>query len=983
MKHKFNAGEILKVLPSKYYVINLDSKEIIQSNDPGIEATKSKCYQYLYSDNPPCDITDGKCICQRALEKEQTGLVIKKEEGTKSEFFDVKFSKLDDSHIVVSLENVTREYQIKKELKINSKRLQRAENLAGFGYWEFSLDDKLMIASQGAKKIYGASFNVLTLEEAQSYPLKKFRKRLNKSLADLIALGKPYNVKFQIKRPVDGEIRRIHSIAEYRSDKKMVFGVIHDMTETEETQEALFESENSMRHLFKNMNSAFTFHEIITDKNGNPVDYIFLDVNEKFEEITGLKRDDILNKRVSEVIPGIEKFRIERYGKVALTGKPISFSSYSKLLDKHFEIAAYSPKKNYFATTFTDITARVKSATALKESLDDLKMAQQFAKIGNWKYYPANHEFYWSEQVFDILGRDPSLGVIDVSEYKNYFPKQDYKRVIKAIKNTLENNVSSELQIRVIVPDNRLKWVEIICQPPKIVNQNRGEIILHGTVQDITISKRAEEELSNTNKLLRTVIDNIPDAIYMKDTQYRKLIANKGDAINSGVKNIAEIIGKTDYDIYPKEVADIYTEDDKRVIEKGETIINREELLPSGDKNRIILTSKFPLKNNENKIVGLVGIGRDITEIKENESRLNLLQQTVYQTPLPIVITDVKGNIEYVNPGFTKATKYGFDEVIGKNPRILQSGKGEKSYYKNLWETISSGQNWHGEFYNKKKDGSYYWENAVIAPILDDSGEIKHYVAIKEDITEKKQIIEDLKIAKEKAEESNRLKSIFLTNLSHEIRTPLNGILGFTDIICSGITDKKKLEYYGGIIESSGKRLIRVIDDIMYMSMLQSNQVQINCSEFNVNEVLEELFDLYKDLHKNRLSEIGFNLKLVKNGKDFWVKSDKTKMRQVLRYCLDNSFKFTNNGFIRFGYFDSDDKQITLFVEDTGIGIDKDKSEIIFEPFRQGEEGDSRKYEGSGLGLSISTAIMDKIGGSIDLESEKGKGSVFYLKFRK
>ena len=165
--------------------------------------------------------------------------------------------------------------------------------------------------------------------------------------------------------------------------------------------------------------------------------------------------------------------------------------------------------------------------------------------------------------------------------------------------------------------------------------------------------------------------------------------------------------------------------------------------------------------------------------------------------------------------------------------------------------------------------------------------------------------------------------------------------------------------------------------------MLQSNQVQINCSEFNVNEVLEELFDLYKDLHKNRLSGIGFNLKLVKNGKDFWVKSDKTKMRQVLRYCLDNSFKFTNNGFIRFGYFDSDDKQITLFVEDTGIGIDKDKSEIIFEPFRQGEEGDSRKYEGSGLGLSISTAIMDKIGGSIDLESEKGKGSVFYLKFRK
>ncbi|QGY43654.1 PAS domain S-box protein [Maribellus comscasis] len=981
MKDKTSAGEILKALPVTYYVINYDSKKIIQSNDPNVAVNKSICCEYLCFNDNACEKPE-TCVCYKALETGKSGCIIEKGNSNNKEFYSAEFSPLDKKHLVVSVKNVTDEFLTKKELKINTKRLNRAERLADFGSWEFSVDDKIMIASDGAVKIYGARSNQFSLEEAQNFPLKKYRKELNKALKDLINLAKPYNIKFEIKRPTDSKIRRIHSIAEYREDKRMVFGVIHDITEAEEAQKALGESENNLKHLFKNMNSGFAYHKIITDKSGKPIDYIFLDVNSKFEEIIGLKRQEILNRRVLDILPNTEKFWIERYGRVALTGKPDNFSEYGSLTGKYFEVSAYSPKKNYFAITFTDISKRVQSEIDLKESLEDLRMAQKYAKIGNWKYNRKTEEIQWSEQIFEILEREPSLGVIKPIEVSKYLSEKDIKELGAAVTRALVNNKASELQVRIILPGNKTKWAEIICQPEKTDNQKSKGQIIQGTIQDITESKNAEEELNTTNKLLRTVIDNIPDAIYMKDTQYRKLIANKGDAIHCGVDDISEIIGKSDYDIYPKEIADIYTEDDRRVIEKGETIINREELLPSGDKNRIILTSKFPLKNDNDKIIGLVGIGRDITELKENQKKLDLFQYIIYQTPLSVMITGTNGEIEYVNPGFTNATGYKSEEVIGKDPGFLKSGFTEPSHYKELWNSICSGKTWYGEFHNKKKDGTYFWENAVIAPVFDDKEKIIHFVAIKEDITEKKQIIEDLKIAKEKAEESNRLKSNFLTNLSHEIRTPLNGILGFSNLICSGTADAGRLKYYGEIVEASGRRLTKVIEDIIDMSMLQSNQLKFEISEFDLGDVLEELYNSYRESYKSKLTDIEFSLKSLKI-ENFVVKSDRLRVKQALNNIIENAFKFTEKGFIKFGYFNFDDETVTLFVEDSGIGIEENKSKIIFEAFRQGEEGDSRKYEGSGLGLTISNAIMEKLGGGVEFESKKGGSSIFYLKFKK
>ncbi len=685
---EFLLEEVLKSIPFKYYVINIKTKNIIKTNDDGINKNDLLCFKQIYNKDLPCSFNGSACVCELMLgTKKNAEFVNEKKLNNGKQFVLTKTTRLTEDLVLETVTDITNEKLLNKEIKINTKRLERAEKLANFGYWEFSLDDESVLASEGARKIYGVGLNEkLEIHEVQKYPLPKYRRKLDKSLYDLIHDNKPYDLTFEIKRKNSDEIRLVRSVAEYRKDKSMVFGVLHDITESDKAQKALVESEKNLQLLFQNMYSGFASHKIIVDKDGNPVDYIFLDVNNKFEELTGLKGSEIAGKRVKEVFPNTEECWIQRYGKVALTGEPVKFVDYAVEFDKYFEVSAYSPQKNFFAATFTDVTERFKSARELDDTLKDLKLAQKIAKLGNWQYNPENDTTEWSEEVYKIIERDITLPRFTREEYKLFFGNENYDQFSKLFNKAVEAGVSFQFQFKANLPDCKTKWFELICQPDS--QPGAKGYRLKGTIQDIDESKQVEVELNNSNKLLRTVIDNIPDAIYMKDTNFRKIIANKIDAQRSH-KNIADLVDKTDYEIYPNEIAEKYTQDDQKVIETGKPIINREEILPDGDKLRWVLTSKIPLRNDENEIIGLVGIGRDITEIKENESRLKLLQQVIEQSPLSVIITDTKGKIEYVNPGFEKATGYSRTEVIGENPRILNSGLQDKIIFQRIVEYYS------------------------------------------------------------------------------------------------------------------------------------------------------------------------------------------------------------------------------------------------------------------------------------------------------
>ena len=390
-------------------------------------------------------------------------------------------------------------------------------------------------------------------------------------------------------------------------------------------------------------------------------------------------------------------------------------------------------------------------------------------------------------------------------------------------------------------------------------------------------------------------------------------------------------------------------------------------------------------------IVLLIGLGTSIGLIWRNQRSkfykeryqstedLLKLSRAVEQSPVSIIITDTKGDIEYINPKVTEVTGYQFAELYGKNSRIFSTAEKSKSEYKILWDTITSGKEWRGEFHNKKKNGELYWELASISPIINEKRKITHYLAVREDITEQKKNLDELVAAKEKAEEANRLKSNFLANMSHELRTPMIGILGYANILSSELKEPEQIEMTDAILKS-GSRLTDTLNSILDLSRIESNKLDINLIPVNLLEILDESVNLYKPIAYSK----GLYLNYSFSQKPVYIKSDKEILSRVFNNLINNAIKFTHNGGVTIKIFppkNDSDKYIAVDIIDTGIGIPKEFNEVIFEPFRQVSDGFSRKFEGSGLGLSITKKFVELLAGSISFESTPGEGSTFTILF--
>jgi PAS domain S-box-containing protein len=388
----------------------------------------------------------------------------------------------------------------------------------------------------------------------------------------------------------------------------------------------------------------------------------------------------------------------------------------------------------------------------------------------------------------------------------------------------------------------------------------------------------------------------------------------------------------------------------------------------------------YVLKNRLERLPSAVH--RAFNEAQEQKGRqraereLRKLSRAIEQSPNSIFITNIKGIIEYVNPTTIKLTGYSSDELIGQNPRIFSTGEKQKEEYALLWETITVGKEWKGEFHNKKKNGELFWESATISPIINDDGEITNYVAINEDITERKKLTMELIEAKEKAEESDRLKTAFLHNISHEIRTPMNAIVGFSGFLHDPNLHFEKRKQFTDIIVQSSNQLLSIITDIVNIATIETGQERIHESEISLNSTLELLQEQF--LLKAKKQNILLNLKPFLLDYEDKIISDETKLVQILTNLIGNALKFTQQGQINFGYTIKNN-ELEFFIEDTGIGVHPEMQEEIFKRFRQVESTIERKFGGSGLGLSISKAYVELLGGKIWLISEPHKGSTFYF----
>ncbi len=432
--------------------------------------------------------------------------------------------------------------------------------------------------------------------------------------------------------------------------------------------------------------------------------------------------------------------------------------------------------------------------------------------------------------------------------------------------------------------------------------------------------------------------------------------------------------------IHPEDLAEVSASLEDHFAGKSNYFQAEFRIKVKGGSYKWLMSRGMAVYDKSGKPYRMSGSHTDISERKETEIRLKTLTRAIDNALASVVMTNAKGVIEYVNPKFSEITGYQSEEVIGKNPRILQSGKHSKKFYRVLWDTLLKEEEWKGVFINKKKNGELFHEGASISSIRGSKGEISHFIAIKEDITERVESEEMLIKAMEKAEESDRLKSSFLANMSHEIRTPMNGIIGFADLITKPDLSNEKKEYYVDIIKSSTSRLLRLLTDIIDLSKIDARQIEIHQSPFNMNVLIDQVVREAKLNVKNTpLSEVEVLTRnaLPKNLSMFI--SDGIRLKQILLNLINNAMKFSSDGPVEIGYEYKRDDGVVLYVKDSGIGIPREKQTMIFERFRQVDETTKRSFEGAGLGLSIAKGLVEMLDGKIWLESEPGKGSTFYV----
>ncbi len=368
-----------------------------------------------------------------------------------------------------------------------------------------------------------------------------------------------------------------------------------------------------------------------------------------------------------------------------------------------------------------------------------------------------------------------------------------------------------------------------------------------------------------------------------------------------------------------------------------------------------------------------------------NEELL-ILRAAVSQSANSIIITDTEGVIKFVNAAFERLTGYTFDELEGVNPRVLKSGHQNEDYYIDLWNTIKSGRVWSGIFLNKRKDEMTYWESATISPVYDKKKRIRYYIAVKEDITEKRRIENEFKLeheqlvlakldaesAREEAEKANQLKSAFLANISHEIRTPMNAILGFAQMLVKNETDKKKTKKLKIIIES-GKKLLVLINGILNLSEVESGTVEVHLSEMSIRNVTMGIVQLLQREAKEKNLDLDFE---IAEEVPPLIIGDPELIRQILMNIVSNAIKFTHTGSVKI-HVSRDGDFLNISIRDTGIGIPENTLETIFEPFEQQDSSTSRQYGGAGLGLALSKRYAELMGGDITVSSIPGTGTRF------
>lgn len=492
------------------------------------------------------------------------------------------------------------------------------------------------------------------------------------------------------------------------------------------------------------------------------------------------------------------------------------------------------------------------------------------------------------------------------------------------------------------------------------------------------MSRERNQKVLENLRFTQMMIDAIPTPLFYKDMEGRYILCNMSYAKSIVGVSPETIIGKTAQqleNIFPKEYADFYQEKDIQLIkEKGIQTYEGPIKCSDGEVREYII-NKTLIKDDQGNFIGILGVMQDIDgllatkrELAESESRYKNLFNGIKQ---PIIVVDKDGNVIMLNT--TAIELFMEDEEMLMDPTAQDVPAQQlinMEMVRHVYETEQPTSH-RVSITSQGKERHYM---STMQCINDFFGE-KVVQIISNDITEIKRYQTELLEEKQRAEESNNLKTVFLSNIAHETRTPANIISGLVQLIQSGLHKDRHPEYLKSIYANCQK-LLDIIDDIVQLSQIETGQIKIRHEICSINNIVEEAFVYLSDMHQDSGKQLQLLCTDPINEYESLVYADSQYISQALRKLISNAVTFTNQGSIKVGAR-IEGQNVSFFVKDTGIGIPQEKLSVIFERFRQGDEGASRKYGGNGLGLSIVNELVVCMGGTISVESRENEGSTF------
>lgn len=908
-------------------------------------------------------------------------------------------------------------------------------------------------------------------------------------------------------------------------------GILVDITEHKLITDKIEASERKLRSIFRALPDLF----LILDYEGR-----YIEIAPTNESLLYRPANELLGKTLHEVFPKETADRFLNLVRTTLStkqsanmdydleinGKRIWFSAttvpYER--DKVIYIARDITERKQYEQSLRTSEQRFQAISALTS---DYLFATEIDDVGNSRTT-------WVAGAFEKITGYTVDEYIAIGGWKKTLHRDDIELDNAAFQKLLQNE-DAEVEVRTFHKAGHIVWVRSFGHPIWDKEKNRLVGIV-GAVKDITNEKR--------DLLIKDIQYNIAEALvsYKSLKELFQIIRKELSAIinvrNFYIAFYDESTGMFKADIEEDEFDEIpeWPAEGSMsgyILKTGKSLLltkpEIEEMISKGEVGivgtipqqwvgvpikiqsksigvMVVQSYRNPKRYDKTTLELLGTVANQLSvfiERKRIEEQTIKLSKAIEQSPSSIIITDIDGKIEYVNPKFSQVTGYSYKEAVGQNPRFLKSGSHDHKFYESLWKTILSGNDWRGEFLNRKKSGELYWEDAVISPLFNDQGEITHFIAVKEDITEKKlmleqivesesrfrsiwensldgmrlldengiivdvndaycklvgmevnqlrgkplnvvyeikdnsqeavnkfrerfkkrtvekkfevetnlwngkkiwlelsnsfiefpgqrvfllsifrdvtdkkQMIDELIDAKVKAEEMNRVKSYFFANMSHELRTPLVGILGFSEVLKSELKDQPELARMIDLINTSGQRLLETLNLILNISKLEAGKLEIRMTDANIIPLLETSFNLFSTVAQKKNLEYKFN----KPSDEIICRIDPSLFQNIFNNLLNNAVKFTKQGSVSLNVRLTS-SSVFVDVTDTGIGIPESHQSVIWEEFRQASEGITRSFEGTGLGLTIVKKYTELLGGKISLKSKVGEGSTFTVEF--